>query len=140
MFALLLLAYSNPVAVVLFLIACVVIALRAGRGDSTPQKRSKSPAKRVAGEKGGKALTNEGARPAGTANFQSHSDAPKRGPGRPRKNPAPDPDAPKRPRGRPRKSPPPAVVATEPAKQEPAALPAVSPVMQPEEFIKSLSA
>ena len=34
--------------------------------------------------------------------------APKRGPGRPRKHPAPDPDAPKRKPGRPRKNPAPA--------------------------------
>lgn len=71
---------------------------------------------------------------------------PKRGPGRPRKSPPPDPNAPKRPRGRPRKNPAQVNAAktvrpAAPAKiEKPADTLHVSPVMLPEEFINSISA
>ena len=74
--------------------------------------------------------------------------APKRGPGRPRKHPAPDPNAPKRPRGRPRKNPAPAPVdhpaqrpeiISSPAPAEDLAKLASENLYTPEEFLKHIS-
>ena len=133
MLALLGLIYSNPYVVVLFLAACFIMALMAGTGSSAPQKR---PAAKQNAAKAEPAAPEAG--PDRPLYVPAEEQAqPKRGRGRPRKYPAPDPNAPKRPRGRPRKNP---AAAAGPDPSKPAALPAVSPVMQPEEFIKSLSA
>ena len=67
--------------------------------------------------------------------------APKRGPGRPRKHPAPDPDARKRKPGRPRKAAPaqrPEIISS-PAPAEDLAKLASENLYTPEEFLKHIS-
>lgn len=101
MFAFLLLVFSNPAAVVLLIVGSFIAALLAGGLHKTPPNRSKPSARKVTAPP----------RISSLAPVQDATPAQKRGPGRPRKNPIPDPDAPKRPRGRPRKTPAPAPAA-----------------------------
>lgn len=64
--------------------------------------------------------------------------APKRGPGRPRKYPAPDPNAPKRPRGRPRKNSTPEQPAQRPEIISNPVPGDLEPPITPEEFINRI--
>ena len=94
-----------------------------------------------------KAREQEARRLASEEKQRTEATAPKRGPGRPRKHPAPDPNAPKRPRGRPRKNPAPAPVdhpaqrpeiISSPAPAEDLAKLASENLYTPEEFLKHI--
>ena len=89
------------------------------------RKEREREARRKAAEEKKRAAAEEKQRKA--EQKAAEGDAPKRGPGRPRKHPAPDPNAPKRKPGRPRKA------ATE---QRPEII--SSPVFTPDEFIEHI--
>lgn len=65
----------------------------------------------------------------------AEADKPKRGPGRPRKNPLPDPNAPKRKPGRPRKNPLPVTSEQAPTLPAPATATSVTPAEIPYIYI-----
>ena len=105
------------------------------REREAARKEREREARRKAAEEQRRAAAEEKRRKA-EEKQAAEADTPKRGPGRPRKHPAPDPNAPKRKQGRPRKAAteqrPEIVSNTTPAPGD------LEPPISPDEFINRI--